>query len=134
MTYTLPTSRRFDFNAVGSPTQLPAAPPTVGGYFGVLPTETYTANLGFGWVGAVLPAGGFDRGALTGTNYSRLLRDGVYGGVGAAGAATFRVDLPDGTYQVTVDQGARKRGHRLRQGKLGKGGREIGNLSVKSYG
>ncbi len=102
ITYTLPTTRRFDFNAAGSPTQLPSSPPTVGGYFGVLPTQTYTANTGFGWVGT-LPTGGFDRGVLSGTTYSNLLRDGSYGYL--TGASTFRVDLPNGTYQVTVTQG-----------------------------
>jgi hypothetical protein len=103
VTYALQDTRRFDFNAPSSPTQLPSAPPTVGGYIGVLPTDTYTAARGFGWLTA---AAAFDRGAQSGTTRSDLLRDGHYGSAGGAGSRDFRIDLPPGgPFQVTVTMG-----------------------------
>jgi predicted outer membrane repeat protein len=92
---------RFDFNTATSPTQLPTSPPTPGGFIGVQATDSYSAALGYGWVTA--PVGSFDRGAIAGEADSSLLRDGVYGDT--THPATFRTDLPNGTYQVTVIQG-----------------------------
>jgi hypothetical protein len=70
----------------------------------VQPADTYSAARGFGWSAA--PRGGFDRGALSGTTQSSLLRDGHYGASGASGARTFRADLPaPGDYEITVTIG-----------------------------
>jgi len=60
---------------------------------------SYTTAIGYGWITA--PSGNFDRGALSGTNYSNLLRDGAYG----TAPATFEADVQPGTYQVTVTMG-----------------------------
>jgi hypothetical protein len=98
---------RFDFNAATSPTQLPSSPPTPGGFIGVQTSDTYSAARGYGWVTA--PVGSFDRGAIAGEADSNLLRDGVYGDT--THAATFRTDLPNGTYQVTVIQGDQTANH-----------------------
>ncbi|MCS6851404.1 MAG: NHL repeat-containing protein [Gemmataceae bacterium] len=76
----LPT-RRFDFNA--------ASQVTMPGYTAVRGTDTYSPARGFGWVA---PAGELDRGGP-----DALLRDGHRGGTN-----DFRVDLPNGNYQVTV--------------------------------
>lgn len=92
---------RFDFNN-NSPVS-----PTQAGYTGVLPTKLYgggPTGSDFGWVTA--PQGGFDRGApanLT-SSFAALLRDGHYGGVGA-GARTFRADVTNGFYLVSVKMG-----------------------------
>src|SRR5262249_27112328 len=89
----------FDFN--GS-----AASLTQAGSTGVLPTRLYgSATLGSdsGWL-TTLPLGGFDRGAVA-SPFSNLLRDGHYGGTGAAGARTFQADVGNGYYLVSVKMG-----------------------------
>jgi fibronectin type 3 domain-containing protein len=94
-----PNTRRFDFNAPGSPTQalLPADPSAVT-YTGVLPTNAYSSNTGFGWLGA---PSHFDRGASASPAYSSLLRDGAWG----SGASDFQMLLAPGSYEVTVTLG-----------------------------
>ena len=77
-------SHRFDFGSQTSPLET--------GYTRVTWTTTYNDSLGHGWLAAV---NGVDRGAGTG-----LSRDLHYRNVG-----TFVVDVPDGTYQVTLTVG-----------------------------
>ena len=104
ITYQLPTSRLFDFVTSTSPVQTPTAPPTPGGWIGVQTTNAYTSSQGFGWVGTAPLS--FDRGAIPGDSVdSNLLRAGAYNFAGTADAGTFRADLPNGTYEVTIIQG-----------------------------
>jgi hypothetical protein len=105
VTYVVPSTRFFDFNKPGSPnspTQSPSSPPTIGGYFGVLPTDLYTSAKGYGW--NIAAAGGFDGGALTGPE-SDLRRDGNFGTGGPSGARIFQADLPNGSYLVNITMG-----------------------------
>ncbi|MCU0982039.1 MAG: hypothetical protein MUF25_23040, partial [Pirellulaceae bacterium] len=101
--YSLPTLRRFDFNDGNSPTQAPvnASPDLAGvrergGYIGVQPGQTYTADRGHGWEQSV---GALDRGALSGER-SDLRRDAHWGTSGVSGRRVFRVDLPDSSGAV----------------------------------
>jgi hypothetical protein len=97
--FVAPSVRRFDFNSGASPTQAPVAQDgTPNGYVGVLPTQLTSPAVGYGWVTA---AQGFDRGALTTTTYSNLLRDGAWG----SAPRDFRMQLWPGTYDVTVTFG-----------------------------
>jgi hypothetical protein len=83
---------QFDFNLEkrGEPT------PTAAGYVGVLATDRYSADRGFGWLSATPDLAGFDHGGA-----NALLRDGNY-----ATRATFAVDLPlANTYFVSVIMG-----------------------------
>jgi autotransporter-associated beta strand protein len=97
--FVAPSVRRFDFNSGASPTQAPVAQDgTPNGYVGVLPTQLTSPAVGYGWVSA---AQGFDRGALTTTTYSNLLRDGAWG----SAPRDFRMQLWPGTYDVTVTFG-----------------------------
>ena len=88
--YVAPTSRRFDFNASSVVTQT--------GYTGVLGTTTYTAAQGYGWLSAV---SSFDASAVSGTNYSNLIRDTNF----STSTGIFQADLANGTYEVTVALG-----------------------------
>ena len=99
----LPTVR-FDFNAAGSPTQTPTQPPTAGGYIGVLPTDLFDPEAGYGWLTA--PDGSFNRGPQTGVQ-AELREDGHF----ASGARTFEVALPDGSYFVNVTLGDANSAH-----------------------
>jgi fibronectin-binding autotransporter adhesin len=97
--FVAPSVRRFDFNSGASPTQAPAAQDgTPNGYVGVLPTQLSSPAVGYGWVTA---AQGFDRGALSSPAYSNLLRDGAW----SSSPRDFRMQLPAGTYDVTVTFG-----------------------------
>jgi fibronectin type 3 domain-containing protein/predicted RNA-binding protein with TRAM domain len=99
MDFVAPSVRRFDFNSGASPTQAPAAQDgTPNGYVGVLPTQLSSPAVGYGWVSA---AQGFDRGALSSPAYSNLLRDGAW----SSSPRDFRMQLPAGTYDVTVTFG-----------------------------
>jgi hypothetical protein len=110
--YTTPSSRLFDFNSNTSPTQSPSSPPTVGGYIGVLPTDTYTPQRGYGWDVALAStgstqAGGYDRGDFAGTQVQEELRRDGHFANRSAGPRTFSVDLPSATntYLVNVTLG-----------------------------
>ncbi len=84
-------SAHFDFGPPGSPVAT--------GYTPIADTTTYTSTLGYGFlVGADLWQ--FDRGSLAGTN--SLTEDFVQTD---AGGATFLVNVPDGTYDVTPTMG-----------------------------
>jgi VCBS repeat-containing protein len=93
------TSYLFDLNH--------SASPAAAGYTGVLPTTTYSAALGYGWITPLVStgssnAGAFDRGALSGTAHSDLLRDGHWAGWNDQ----FQVDLLAGVqYEVTMTFG-----------------------------
>jgi hypothetical protein len=82
-------ARQFDFGATTS-----VAP---AGYTLVTPSSTYSTALGFGWQNSVNAS---DVGTLTGTTNANLLVDSISASIGRAGL--FRVDLPNGTYQVTA--------------------------------
>src|SRR5262249_38050801 len=81
-------ARHYDFGT----SQSPVAP----GYVGVAATP-YSAVLGYGWTGS-WPIYTADRGIN-----DPLKRDLNYGHVGS-----FRVDIPNGTYNVTVTLGDAK--------------------------
>jgi len=66
------------------------------GYTVVTKTTSYSALNGYGWTTGTPDQ--TDRGVLTGTNFSNLLRDSVLGNA----PATFRTDLANGSYDVTV--------------------------------
>ena len=85
----------FDFGISGSAVR--------SGYVGVLPTTTYTASQGYGWLAAVQ---GRDRGTLSGTTMSNLLQSMNFG-QGTSSPGTLEIDgLPVGaTYDVTVTLG-----------------------------
>jgi hypothetical protein len=110
--YVAPSSRLFDFNTTTSPTQLPSSPPTVGGYIGVLPTDVYSSQRGYGWdvplisTGSI-QAGGYDRGDFAGTQVQEELRRDGHFANRSSGPRTFSVDLPAAmdTYLVNVTIG-----------------------------
>jgi fibronectin type 3 domain-containing protein len=88
----------FDFGPTGSP--------VAAGYTGV-GTAAFSSSLGYGFLpGADLWA--LDRGALSGTN--ALTEDFVQTD---AGGATFAVNVPNGTYNVTPTLGDALYGHDL---------------------
>ncbi len=82
----------LDFGISGSPVQT--------GYTAVLPTTTYTAARGYGWLSAV---SGRDRGTLSGTTMSDVLENMNFG----TSPGTFEVDglTPGANYDVTVTLG-----------------------------
>ena len=82
----------FDYGISGSAVR--------SGYVGVLPTTTYTASQGYGWLAAVQ---GRDRGTLSGTTMSDLLESMNFG----TSPGTFEVDglTPGASYDVTVTLG-----------------------------
>ncbi|MFC8598711.1 fibronectin type III domain-containing protein [Isoptericola sp. NPDC057191] len=82
---------RFDMQLAGNVTQ--------DGYLPVDPTTTYTAARGYGFTGAV--PGGRDRGDSFDPKPSALLRDFLLPGK----STPFAVDVPNGTYAVTVHWG-----------------------------
>ncbi len=94
------TPTLFDFNIQSSPT-------TQSGFRGVITDNTYTAGLGYGWVGTAPSSFSHAAGAST---IAALVRDGaVSSGSGTpAGVAThtFRADLAPGNYEVTVIYGS----------------------------
>jgi len=94
------TALTIDFNAPGSPTQDPvAATPSVPGYVGVLPTDLWSAERGYGWV---ISPYSLDRGVLAGSTYSDLLRDGAW----QYAPRDFQISLQPGqSYEVTVTLG-----------------------------
>lgn len=77
--------RLFDFNSV--------TPKTQAGHVDVQPTQTYDQLVGFGWSTAIT-----DSNDVGGTTDSDLLRDSH----GATTDNTFRVDIANGTYEVTA--------------------------------
>ena len=77
--------RLFDFNSV--------TPTTQAGHVDVQPTQTYDQLVGFGWSTAIT-----DSNDVGGTTDSDLLRDSH----GATTDNTFRVDIANGTYEVTA--------------------------------
>jgi len=93
-TFTVPTVRRFDFNAPGSP--------TAAGYTGVLPTSLYFDARGFGWLTA---ARAFNRTDVS--NPDPLLQDGAYG---VDNTFKFQV-TPGAIYQLTIYLGDYDFGH-----------------------
>lgn len=105
--YVLPNSRNFDFNSthttgspVESPTQTPvAAAATPDGFIGVPPTTLFATETGYGWLSS--PAH-IDNGAMAdplGDLKRDLAKDTVN--------RTFRVALPNGSYQGTATFGDR---------------------------
>ena len=86
--YTVPSSRRFDFNHDHDYAN-PGSSPTQTNHIGVLPTDTYTAERGFGWSDTVESFDDLTNGDLLGN----LRRDGHWDTV----AREFRVDLPTST-------------------------------------
>jgi len=102
-------SRRFDFNAQGSPTQQPVAVPGVqDGYLSVSATDAYTAAVGYGWVSPLTNTGAegaIDRGLsvpLSDPTHVALRRDGHWSNT----TRTFQVDLPPGpVYTLNVTLG-----------------------------
>ena len=78
---------KFDFGESGSPIQ--------SGFTEVLSTTAYSVELGYGWTVSVTDV---DRGTLSGTEFSALLQD-IHGN---ASTRTFRADVAEGTYAVTV--------------------------------
>jgi hypothetical protein len=83
------TARLFDFGTTTSVAPM--------GYTLVTPSNTYSTALGYGWQTSVTAG---DVATLTGTTNADLLKDSITAGIGAAGR--FRVDLPNGTYEVTA--------------------------------
>jgi hypothetical protein len=81
----VPFMGRFDFGTATSPVEA--------GYVPVLPTTTYSAALGYGWQGAT------GLGVVR-NNGTALTRDLIY-----APVLTFAVDVPNGTYDVTLTTG-----------------------------
>jgi len=123
------SSYRFDFNAPGSPTQTPILTSTSGGFAAVLPTDLYTSVRGFGWNLAV---GGFDRGVVSGTTISDLVRDGQFfsrSGTTNNGARTFNVDLPNGVYWINVTMGDKVISHDQMQVNAEGGNAELTGLT-----
>ena len=115
ISYFLPNARNFDFNHINtssatgqSPTQeLVASAANPMGYLGIVPTTLYTAPASFGWLEAPRS---FDLGIVTDSDgdlvvdphpLATLRRDGQYD----AAPRTFRVQLPNGTYQGTATFG-----------------------------
>ncbi len=86
-----PSSKRFDFGTATSP--------LAAGYTRVSHTSAYAGALGYGWLSGTL--GSRDRG--TGGD---LNRDFCFTPMG-----TFAVDLPSGTYDITVVTGDATGGH-----------------------
>ena len=80
--------RLFDFNTTTATTQA--------GYVDVQPSQTYDQVVGFGWSTAISDSN--DAGAIAMAGDSDLLRDSH----GATTDNTFRVDIADGNYEVTV--------------------------------
>ena len=103
--FVLPTGRNIDFNHINtssatgqSPTQAPVADLLFpGGFLGVPPTQLYAAPTGYGWLSAPRS---FDLGAQT-DPLGNLRRDGAVDTV----SRTFRVDLPNGTYEYRATIG-----------------------------
>lgn len=103
--YVLPDGRNFDFNHINvkavsgpSPTQAPVADPLFpGGFLGVAQNQLYSSSQGFGWLSSPR---GFDLGTLS-DPLGNLKRDGAIDNV----SRTFRVDLPNGTYEYQATIG-----------------------------
>lgn len=104
--YVLPHVRNFDFNhlnresmSIPSPTMEPiVSPSTPTGYIGVLPTDLYTEQRGYGWL---KPAGSFDDYQNDPDLRTHLHRDGHYGSF----ANAFTIDLPNDIYDVRLTMG-----------------------------
>ena len=107
VTYTLPGTRRFDFNTASSPTQSPAASPTTPtGYLSVQPEDPYSTVRGYGWDTPLTSGSGaqgaIDRGDLPGSQaQEELRRDGHF----SSNAHTFSVAVDNGTYWVSLTLG-----------------------------
>ncbi len=104
--YVLPQIRNFDFNhlnresmSIPSPTMEPVVSPSnPSGYIGVLPTDLYSEQRGFGWLKT---AGSFDDYANEPDPRTALHRDGHFGAL----ANAFTVDLPNDVYDVRLTMG-----------------------------
>lgn len=98
-------SRRFDFQTPGSTIQAPPPGDPIP-YQPVVPTDVYSAGVGFGWDAPLvsqgsLSAGGFQRAVPAGPE-GDLRRDGNFG----MAPHVFQVDLlPDTSYEVTLTVG-----------------------------
>lgn len=92
LNYVLPAVRRFDFNS-------PATNKTAAGFLSVLPTNTYTAALGYGW-SSTSGISFTDRGSASASPVE-LYEDFHSGPAGAGGARAFRVTAtPNTAYDV----------------------------------
>jgi len=91
VTVTSQPTKKFDFGTAASP----VAP----GYTQVTPATTYSMAQGYGWLAGII--GAADRGTS-----DPLKRDLNYGPSG-----TFAVDLPNGSYTVTLTMGDSKYAH-----------------------
>jgi hypothetical protein len=89
-TYTLPDTRRFDFNGTGSVTELTTTPV----FTGVRGNQLYNAAAGYGWTSTVPE---FQRGSAAKTSVA-LYRDGHWG----SAARTFQVAATAATYNIRV--------------------------------
>lgn len=99
--YTLPSTRRFDFNHGDSATQTPVvslANPE--GYLGVVETELLTTATSYGWLTEPVSRRAFP--VVTKGPLVDLRRDGHMG----TGPQTFQTNVPDGTYVVLATLGS----------------------------
>lgn len=104
--YVLPQARNFDFNhlnresmSIPSPTMEPVvSPSTPAGYIGVLPTDLYAEQRGYGWLKT---ASSFDDYQNDPDPRTNLHRDGHFGSF----ANAFTIDLPNDIYDVRLTMG-----------------------------
>ena len=96
--YTGVASRRFDFNAPGSPTQTPVQSGNVtDGYVSVLGNSAYSVSTGYGWDSLV---SSFNRAGTTGDR-ADLRTDANF----SPDTHTFRTAVTNGTYFVNITMG-----------------------------
>lgn len=89
------TSRKFDFNTPTSATFNPISPTNLTGYLGVLPTQTFSSTLGYGWTTAQQWT---TNPAFSGSALNSDAHRGTAPG-------TFRVALENGVYEVHLHMG-----------------------------
>ncbi len=106
---------KFDFNNDDSP--------TMDGWIGVKQTQSYSADIGYGWT--KLPGGGRYR-KNNGNADSSAMADDF-----ALGAGEFAVDLPNGTYEVTAYAGDLLSGTSTIKPAYTAEGLSIGSISCK---
>jgi len=126
------TIRRFDFNHDFTPSQPGSGTPspTQAGYLSVLPRDAYLASRGYGWLNT---PSSIDRGAISGSALSEVLRDGHFFTRNASnnfGARTFSVALAAGEYWVSVTAGDKIVTHDLVQVNAEGGTAELTGIST----